>query len=248
MERAKTYFVSDAHFGADNSTTSEYREALFCKWLDTIKPDAAELYLLGDIFDFWFEYKYVVPRGFVPVMAKLKELSDSGVKIVYFTGNHDMWVFDYLPKVINAEIIRNPEVRTIGGKTFYMGHGDGLGRADHKYNAMKWMFHCRFFQFLFKWIHPDWGCKIALWCSKTSRKKHKLYTPNYETEFLVKYARTVLETSHYDFFIFGHRHIPYQHQLDENTLFTNVGDWLFNFSYAVFDGEKLDLLKFDMEK
>ena len=245
MERTKTYFVSDAHFGVDTTTTSEYREEQFIKWLDAIKADAAELYLLGDIFDFWFEYTYVVPRGFVLVLAKLKELADSGIKITYFTGNHDMWIFDYLPKVINAELVRNPEVRIIGGKSFYLGHGDGLGRIDRKYNMMKWMFANRFFQFLFKWIHPDWGYRLGLWCSKTSRKRHILPKhPNYEREYHVKFARAEIEKKHYDYFVFGHRHIPYQHKIDENVLVTNVGDWLFNFSYAVFDGEKLELLRF----
>ncbi len=246
MERTKIYFVSDAHFGVDSRETSAYRENLFVEWLEEIKNDAAELYLLGDIFDFWFEYKYVVPRGFVQVFVKLKELSESGVKIKYFTGNHDMWVFDYLPQIIGAELIRDSVIRKIGDKKFCIAHGDGLGKFDRKYNMMKWMFHNKFFQFLFRWIHPDLGCRLALWCSKTSRKKHILpRNPDYESEFLVRYARQVLENEHCDFFVFGHRHISFQYKLNEKSLFTNIGDWLFNFSYAVFDGETLKLMKFD---
>ena len=244
LNRTKIYFVSDAHFGVDSQFTTKQREKFFVEWLDAIKVDASELYLLGDIFDFWFEYSYVVPRGFVIVLAKLRELSDAGVKIKYFTGNHDMWVFDYLPKVIGAELHTVPEVREIAGKKFYIAHGDGLGKYDRKYNLMKGMFHNRFFQFMFKWIHPDWGCRFALWCSHRSRLKHDLpETPDYEKEYLVMYSREVLKKEHFDYFVFGHRHIPYQYVLDDSSLFTNIGDWLFNFSYAVYDGENISLQK-----
>ncbi|MCF0206517.1 MAG: UDP-2,3-diacylglucosamine diphosphatase, partial [Fibrobacter sp.] len=226
--------------------------------------------LLGDIFDFWFEYTKVVPRGFVLVIAKLRELADSGVKIKYFTGNHDMWIFDYLPKVINAELFRGPQEITIGGKAFYIAHGDEFSKSK-KYHLMKSMFANRFFQFLFKWIHPDLGCKIALHCSKSSRKKH-IFPKNmdFEKENLVIQARQILEKKHFDFFVFGHRHIPYLYNLDTDfdadadfndnpndnlnhnrsgkrkgvSCVTNTGDWLFNFSYAVFDGERLELRKF----
>ncbi len=244
LNRTKIYFVSDAHFGVDSQFTTNQREKFFVEWLDAIKVNASELYLLGDIFDFWFEYSYVVPRGFVIVLAKLRELSDAGVKIKYFTGNHDMWVFDYLPKVIGAELHTVPELREIAGKKFYIAHGDGLGKYDRKYNLMKGMFHNRFFQFMFKWIHPDLGCRFALWCSHRSRLKHDLpETPDYEKEFLVMYSREVLKKEHFDYFVFGHRHIPYQYALDDSSLFTNIGDWLFNFSYAVYDGENISLQK-----
>ena len=244
LNRTKIYFVSDAHFGVDSQFTTKQREKFFVEWLDAIKVDASELYLLGDIFDFWFEYSYVVPRGFVIVLAKLRELADAGVKIKYFTGNHDMWVFDYLPEVIGAELHTVPELREIDGKKFYIAHGDGLGKYDRKYNLMKGMFHNRFFQFMFKWIHPDWGCRFALWCSHRSRLKHDLpETPDYENEFLVMYSREVLKKEHFDYFVFGHRHIPYQYALDDSSLFTNIGDWLFNFSYAVYDGENISLQK-----
>ena len=244
LNRTKIYFVSDAHFGVDSQFTTKQREKFFVEWLDAIKVNASELYLLGDIFDFWFEYSYVVPRGFVIVLAKLRELSDAGVKIKYFTGNHDMWVFDYLPKVIGAELHTVPELREINEKKFYIAHGDGLGKYDRKYNLMKGMFHNRFFQFMFKWIHPDWGCRFALWCSHRSRLKHDLpETPDYEKEYLVMYSREVLKKEHFDYFVFGHRHIPYQYALDDSSLFTNIGDWLFNFSYAVYDGENISLQK-----
>lgn len=250
MDRLKVYFVSDAHFGADSVMTSSERESLFIRWLDEIKNDATELYLLGDIFDFWFEYKCVVPRGFVLVLAKLNELAQNGVKIKFFTGNHDMWIFDYIPQIINAELIRKPEIINIGKHKFFIAHGDGLCKSERGYNLMKSMFSNRFFQFLFKSIHPDIGCRIALWCSKTSRnshrKNHNMNCKNFnpENELLVQFAKQKLKSDHYDFFVFGHRHVVYQYKLANNSLFTSIGDWLNNFSYAVYDGQSLQLQKY----
>lgn len=200
------------------------------------------------MFDFWFEYKYVVPKGYSRIFSKLKEMSENGIKIKYFTGNHDMWVYDYLPAEIGAELYRKPETREIDGKKFYIAHGDGLGGYDKKYNLLKKVFANKFLQFMFKCIHPDLGYAIALSCSKSSRKKHYFPTNiNYEEEFLVKYSRTVLEKEHFDYFVFGHRHIPYQYNLAGDSLFTNIGDWLFNFSYVVYDNGNLNLIKYPHE-
>lgn len=241
-ENTKIYFISDAHLGIDNGHTSEYRELLLIKWLDQIKLDATEIILTGDIFDFWFEYKHLVPKGFYRLFSKLREISDSGIKITYFTGNHDMWIFGYLPQAIGAELVREVQVRTINGKKLYIGHGDGLGPYDKKYNFLKKIFSSSFFQFLFRTMHPSIAFRIALKWSSSSRKRHKFpKKDSFEDEWLVKYARSVLEKQDIDFFIFGHRHIPFQVQLSEKTVFTNLGDWLFNFSYAVFDGEKVEL-------
>ncbi len=238
----KRYFLSDAHLGVDSEFTSNQREELMIKWLDEIKQDALEVSLVGDIFDFWFEYKHVVPRGFSRLLAKLRELSDSGIKIKYYTGNHDMWVFDYLPNVIGAELIRSTEIVDLNGKKLYIGHGDGLGPYDKKYNLLKKIFAAKFFQFLFKLVHPEISFRFAFAWSASSRKKH--HYPNnvdYNDEWLVKYAKTVLEKEHIDYFIFGHRHIPIKLKLSENTEFVNLGDWLTNFTYAVYDGENLML-------
>lgn len=249
IKKTKIYFVSDAHFGIDGQYTSDFREKLMIKWLDEIKTDATELILDGDIFDFWFEYKHLVPRGFACLFAKLRELSDSGIKITYYVGNHDMWTFGYIEQVIGAEVFREAQIREIDGKVFYIGHGDGLGPYDKKYNFLKSIFLSKFFQFLFRLAHPSITFRIALAWSSTSRKRHRyLDKVNFDDEWLVKYARNVLEKKHVDFFVFGHRHIPFQYQIGEKTLFTNLGDWLFNFSYAVYDGESLQLLKYLEEK
>jgi UDP-2,3-diacylglucosamine hydrolase len=248
LKRVNRYFVSDAHLGVDSEYTSEQRENLLVKWLDEISKDALEVSLVGDIFDFWFEYKHVAPRGFSKLLAKLRELSDSGIKIKYYTGNHDMWVFDYLPKTIGAELIRTTEVLDVDGKQIFIGHGDGLGPYDKKYNFLKKIFSSNFFQFLFKLVHPEISFRIALAWSSSSRKQHH-YPKNvdYNDEWLVKYAKSVLEKQHIDYFIFGHRHIPIKLDIDENTTFVNLGDWLMNFTYAVYDGKEMKLLSYKSE-
>ena len=245
-EKNKIYFVSDVHLGIDSEYSSEYRESLLIKWLDFIKSDASELILAGDIFDFWFEYKHIVPKGFHKIITKLRELSDSGIKITYFTGNHDMWIFGYLNTAIGAELIRGTQIREINGFKLFIGHGDGLGPYDKRYNFLKKIFSSTFFQFLFRLVHPSISFRIALAWSSSSRKKHKYDKPiSYDKEWLVKHSRTVLEKEDINFFIFGHRHIPFQYKLSEQCLFTNLGDWLFNFSYAVFDGKNLELKRFE---
>lgn len=247
--KTKIYFVSDAHLGIDNEYSSLFREDLLIKWLDEIKSDATEIILGGDIFDFWFEYKHVVPRGFSRLISKLREISDSGIKITYFTGNHDMWIFDYLPQAIGAELIRGTQIRQINDKFLFIGHGDGLGPYDKHYNFLKKIFSSKFFQFLFKLVHPELSFRIALAWSSSSRKQHNYPKEiDFNEEWLVKYAKTVLEQQHIDFFVFGHRHVPFQMKINENTVFTNLGDWLFNFSYAVFDGEKMELKKMEIPK
>jgi len=246
-DKTKIYFVSDAHFGIDAKYSSDFREKLMIKWLDEVKQDAAELILGGDMFDFWFEYKHLIPRGFASLFAKFRELSDSGIKISYYAGNHDMWTFGYIEQVTGAELIRGTQVREIAGKAFFIGHGDGLGPYDKRYNFLKKIFSSTFFQFLFRLIHPSITFRIAFAWSSSSRKKHRYPDQiNFEDEWLVKYARTVLQSQQVDYFVFGHRHIPFQHSLSDKTLFTNLGDWLFNFSYAVFDGERMELNKYEI--
>ena len=238
----KLYFISDAHLGVDSCLSSEERELLLIEWLNQIKTDAGEINFLGDIFDFWFEFKYLVPRNFVRLISKIRELSDAGIIINFFTGNHDMWIFDYLPSICKMNIYKKPLIKEINGKFLYFAHGDGLGKYDRKYNVLKKFFSSKICQLLFKILHPSISFRIAMLWSKSSRKKHDYSeTINYENEFLVKYATEVLKTQHIDFFIFGHRHIPFQYKIEENVLFTNTGDWLINFSYSVFDGENLIL-------
>ncbi|MDR2836913.1 MAG: UDP-2,3-diacylglucosamine diphosphatase [Bacteroidales bacterium] len=241
----KIYFISDVHLGVDSEKTSLMRENMLIKWLDEIKNDAFEINFLGDIFDFWFEYKYLVPRNFVRFLTKIRELSDSGIIINFFTGNHDMWIFDYLPEICQLNLFRKPVTREIFGKVFFIGHGDGLGNYDKKYNLLKVFFASKICQFLFKTIHPSISFRIANTWSRNSRKKHKI-SKNFdiEKENLVKFAREELKKQHIDFFVFGHSHRPLQIKLEKDCVFTNTGDWLENFTYSVFDGECLVLKKF----
>ena len=239
----KTYFISDFHLGVPDYETSREREKRIVCWLDVIKKDAAALYLLGDVFDFWFEYKTVVPKGYVRLLGKLAELSDAGIEIHYFTGNHDMWVFDYLPEELNVSIHREPIVRDIGGKKFFIGHGDGLGPGDRGYKLIKKVFASRLCQRLFAVIHPDIGIRIAQYWSGKSRiaRDDKKFLGE-EKEWLAVYAREILKKEYFDFFIFGHRHLPLDIQLNGHSRYINLGEWVNYNSYAVFDGEKLELI------
>jgi UDP-2,3-diacylglucosamine hydrolase len=238
----KTYFVSDVHLGEPSHSESLVREKLLVKWLKEKAKDAEAFYLLGDIFDFWFEYKHVVPRGFTRFLGTISEITDSGIPVYYFTGNHDVWVFDYLSQETGVTVIRDVQEKEIHGKQFYIGHGDGLGTYDKGYNFLKKIFTNRFLQFLFKRIHPNFSVGFALRWSKHSRGKHE-YPENIdcEKEWLVKYSRDILTKKAFDYFIFGHRHIPIQYALNDKTEFINLGDWIYNFSYGEFDGNKFQL-------
>ena len=237
------------HLGLNDCISSDERETLLVDWLDKIKDQAKEINFLGDCFDFWFEYKYVVPRGFVRFLAKLRELSENEVVVNFFTGNHDLWTFGYLQKECKVNLFREAVIREIDGKIFFIGHGDGLGGFNIKHNLLKWVFVNRFFQFLFKIIHPSVSFKIATCCSKSSYKKHyTIKKENNKEELLVKYAKKVLEKNHIDFFIFGHTHNPFQIEIGENSVFTNIGDWVKNFTYAIYEENNLILKKYDFQK
>jgi len=240
----KIYFAADVHLGLDAGTNASERENAFVQWLDKIKADAKAIFLLGDIFDFWFEYKYVVPRGFTRVLGKIAEITDSGIPVHFFTGNHDMWIFDYLEKEIGITLHRSPLEIILQGKTFFLAHGDGLGKNDKKYNLLKKTFACKFFQRCFASLHPRIGIGIARTWSKHSRlSKGLAETFNPETDELLKFARHKLTEKHIDFFVFGHRHTPIQLKLNDNSVFTIVGEWIKGREYAVFDGENLVLEK-----
>jgi UDP-2,3-diacylglucosamine hydrolase len=246
----KIYFVSDAHLGSSELNDSLEREKKLVRWLDYIRKDAKALYLLGDIFDFWFEYKKAVPRGFTRFLGKLSELSDSGVEIHYFTGNHDIWIYDYLPEEIGLILHKNPFVMEIAGKTFYIAHGDGLGDNSHSFKLVRWVFHNRICRFLFRtFIHPDMGIKLAHIWAKHSRMKEKNHPKPYfgeEKENLVLYSKSYIQKHpETDYLIFGHRHILLDRMLTSHNRMIIVGDWLELFSYAVFDGKELVLKQFE---
>lgn len=245
----KIYFASDQHFGAPNPAESKKRETHFIQWLDEIKNDCQILYLVGDLFDFWFEYKTVVPRGHVRLLGKLAELSDSGIKIHFFTGNHDMWVFDYLPEEIGMELHHEPIEREYNGKQFYIGHGDGLGPGDHGYKFIKKVFRNKLCQWLFARLHPNFGIGLANYFSRSSRAatggNDKTYLGE-ENEWLAIYAKEKLQEKHYDYFVFGHRHLPLDLTIGENSRYINLGDWISDFTYAIFDGSKLTLEEYPL--
>jgi len=235
------------HFGSDIFDSSLKREKRFVRWLDSIKAEAKTLYLLGDIFDFWFEYRKAVPHGFTRFLGKIAEMSDAGTEIHYFTGNHDIWVYDYLPQEIGVILHKKPLVTEISGKTFYLAHGDGLGDKSHSFKLIRWVFHNRLCQKLFRLIHPDMGIGLAQIWAKSSRMKELSNPAPYfgeDKEHLVLYAKEYIQAHpHIDYLIFGHRHILLDLMLNKKSRMMIIGDWLQYFSYAVFDGEDLMLFQ-----
>lgn len=251
-DRNKIYFASDFHFGIPDHDRSLIREKRLVRWLDKIKDDAEHIFLMGDIFDFWFEYKTVVPKGYVRLLGKLAEIADSGIPVSLFRGNHDVWAFDYFEKELNIKLYRKPEIFTFSGKKFYLSHGDGLGPGDHGYKFLKKVFACPFNQWLFRWLHPDLGARMGLYFSKKSRLANvakegkKDSSNNIKDEMLYQYSLDVLKSDpEIDYFIFGHRHLPTQEKLNDKAQLIILGDWISNFTYAVFDGKNLELLKFE---
>ena len=244
-EGKKVYFSSDNHLGAPTPELSKPREQRFVAWLNEIQSDAAALFLLGDLFDFWFEYRTVVPKGFVRVLGKLAELSDAGIPIYFFVGNHDLWMKDYFKTELGIPVFHQPQAFSIGGHRFFIGHGDGKGPGDKGYKRMKKVFSSPFFQWLFRWIHPDIGVRIAQYLSV----KNKLISGDEDREFLgedgewlAQYAKRKLEKTHYDYFIFGHRHLPMTIDLGGGSTYINLGDWISHYTYATYDGQQTKLL------
>ena len=229
---------------------SKVREQQIISWLDFIKIDASELYLVGDVFDFWFEYSTVVPKGYIRFLGKLAELSDLGVKITLFKGNHDMWMFGYLKDQLHAEIISNEKIIHLNGKSFYIHHGDGLGPGNSKYKFLKKIFRSPLCQWLFARLHPNLGMGIAQRWSKHSRisGNNEEIFQGQENEWLIIYAKEILAHQHYDYFIFGHRHLPYDIQLKNNSRVVNLGEWINFQTYAVWDGDELKLEKWNSKK
>ncbi|HZV70421.1 MAG TPA: UDP-2,3-diacylglucosamine diphosphatase [Saprospiraceae bacterium] len=240
----KTFFASDFHLGTDGITKSVDRERLIVKWLDESAPDMKGLYLVGDIWDYWFEYGKVIPKGYSRLLGCLRRLRDADIPIYYFTGNHDMWMFRYLTDEFDIPIYRGPVVHEIDGKKFYIGHGDGLGPGDRGYKFIKQVFAHPASRWLFSRIHPNTGLSIMKFWSGTSRQHtqsdEKFLGP--EKEWLVHHALEILGQQDIDYFIFGHRHLPIDYDLGVNgARYINLGDWLVYNSYAVFDGENLAL-------
>ncbi len=251
MENSKkTYFVSDCHFGLAPKKESRQREKRFVQWLDKVSKDAEAIYILGDLFEFWFEYKSVVPKGYTRLFGKLAALTDAGIPIYFFRGNHDIWTFNYLHDELNLTIFNEPKTRTIQGKKFYLGHGDGLGKGDTSYNLLKKVFSCRINQFLFRWLHPDIGALMGYYFSSQSKASHYRKgidgVNNKGLKRLENYCQSILkDQTDIDFFIFGHVHKPASISLSNKAKYISLGDWINHFSYAVFDGDELKNKIFD---
>lgn len=246
MEKGKKiYFASDFHLGVPGFEKSLAREKNIVRWLTTIENDAEEIFLVGDIFDFWFEHKYTAPKGFVRLLGKLASLCDRGIKVHVFTGNHDMWMYDYLPKEIGFTLYREPIERDFNGKKFFIGHGDGLGPGDHRYKFLKKFFASSICQWLFARLHPNLSFGIANYFSKKSRlatgKNDEVFKGE-ENEWLFIFCKEMLKQKHFDFFIFGHRHLSLDLKPGENSRYINLGEWIHQQTYAVFDGENLELI------
>jgi UDP-2,3-diacylglucosamine hydrolase len=245
----KVFFASDFHLGIGTHTKSYEleRERKIIRWLDRILPETEALFLLGDIFDFWFEYKHAIPKGHTRFLAALSRFTDSGKPVYLFPGNHDMWMFDYLRDELNLIIYHDPIEIEIGTKNFFLGHGDGLGPGDHFYKVLRRIFRNSLARFLFRWIHPDIGIGFARRWSKNSRisKTGKGEFYRGEDEYLLQYCRKMDKQKSHDFYIFGHRHLPLDIQISEKSRYYNLGEWVKSYTYGEFDGEMFNLRKFE---
>jgi len=240
----KIYFASDFHLGAPNHQESRRREKKICSWLELISKDAKEIYLLGDLFDFWFEYNKVIPKGFERIKGKLAQLTDSGIKIHLFVGNHDLWTFGYLEDEIGLKVYKNPKIIKINNKKFFIGHGDGLGKGNGVYKFIKTIYQNSMCQFLFKLIPSYIGINLAQFLSRKNKKKQNISKEKLGENYLIEYCKSKLKEHSIDFFIFGHIHKPKNIPLSSNSTYINLGDWVTHFSYAELDGENLLLKNF----
>lgn len=247
----KVYFVSDLHLGAPALGDNRERELLFVDWLKSIRNDASMLFLLGDFFDFWFEYKKVVPKGYVRSLGALAELSDSGIPVHFFTGNHDIWAFDYLSKELGLIVHTDTLSVDLNGKKFFLAHGDDLGKKDFGYQIIKKFFHNRLAQWAFAKIHPDLSFRLANYWTKQSRLSYKNGDSGFkglEFEEQYHFSKSILKKEHFDYFVFGHRHIALNEEIASGTRMIILGDWIRKFTFGVWDGKEFSIEKIREEK
>ncbi len=254
----KIYFASDFHLGYPDFDTSLAREKKMLRWLDTIKADAQVIFLVGDVFDFWFEYKNAVPKGFVRLLGKLAELSDNGIEIILFTGNHDIWIFDYFTKEMSIKVYRDPQQYHLSYANspqhhhLYIAHGDGLGPGDNGYKVLKKIFENKLCQWAFGWLHPHVGIALAQWWSgsrKDPERQRRELVYRGEDEWLLNHARQVEKTAHHQFYIFGHRHLLLDMVVAPDSRYINLGEWCYDspvssYHYAVWNGTEMRIEKF----
>jgi UDP-2,3-diacylglucosamine hydrolase len=242
----KVYFLSDAHLGSRGIPHGRTQERRLVNFLDSIKYNAAAVYLLGDMFDFWYEFKLVVPKGYTRFLGKISELTDMGVEVHFFIGNHDIWCGDYLEKECGMILHRQPYTCEIYGKEFFLAHGDGLGDEDRKFRFLRSLFRNKFLQCMFSALHPRWSVDLGLEWAKHSRlKREDGKEPPYmgeNKEYLVRYSKSYLHTHpNINFFIFGHRHIELDLMLSRTARIIILGDWIRQFTYVEFDGQQLSM-------
>ena len=245
----RIYFCSDNHLGSPNRNLSLEREKIFITWLDQIKADAQAIFFLGDLFDFWFEYKKVVPKGFTRLFGKLAELSDSGIELFFFVGNHDCWIGNYFEDELGINVFHKKVDLNIDNYNILIGHGDGLGPGDSKYKFLKLLFRNPILKKLFSFIHPDIGISLGKFLSQKNKiisGDEKVFESE-DKEMLFSYCKDVLKTKYYHFFIFGHRHVPLELDLGNNSKYFNTGDWITHFSYLVYDGNSFNLNYFNKQ-
>ncbi|MDR2928750.1 MAG: UDP-2,3-diacylglucosamine diphosphatase [Cytophagaceae bacterium] len=249
MEKGKKiYFASDVHLGAPTIENHREHEQRFVRWLHSVKDTAAAVYLLGDIFDFWYEYRQAVPKGFTRFLGTLCELTDAGIPVHFFTGNHDIWIFDYLPEETGIIVHKQPLVTELYGRRFFIAHGDGLTRYETSYNRLKAVFTNPAAQWLFRWLHPDIGIRFAASWSKQSRKSKtgdsQARFRGEENEWLILWAKEMLAKEYYDYFVFGHRHVALNMELNNKSRLVYLGDWVSLFTYGEWNGTNFELKKF----
>ena len=241
-EGKKIYFASDFHLGTPDHESSLEREKKIVRWLDEISDDAQAIFLLGDIFDFWFEYSKAIPKGFNRFIGKLAELTDQGIDVIFFTGNHDMWMFNYFPDEFGIPIYRKPIDLNVNSKKFHIGHGDGLGPGDFTYKLLKKIFQNKLCQWLFARLHPNFGIGIAQFWSRRSRIASGSDMKDFgEKEWILTYCKEVEEKAHRDYYIFGHRHLYMERKVSDNSTYYNLGEWVNESYYGVFDGHTMEI-------
>lgn len=240
----KVYFASDQHFGIPNATESRKREDRFIRWMDEIKADAQVIFLMGDLFDFWHEWKYVVPKGYIRVLGKIAELKDSGIEIYFFVGNHDLWMKNYFQEELGIPVFFEKQYFEINNRQFLLAHGDGLGPGDKGYKRMKKVFTNPLAQWAFRWLHPDIAMRIANYMSQKNKMisgdEDKQFLGE-DKEFLILYSKEKLKTEKINYFVYGHRHLPMVLDLSPDSKYVNLGDWISYFTYGVFDGNSFAL-------
>ena len=244
----KIFFASDLHLGLSGISRKKEieREKKIVRWLNLIEKEAQVIFFVGDIFDFWFEYRHTVPKGYIRILGKIAQLVDRGIEVIFFTGNHDLWMCEYFQEELGIPVHKQSIEIVINGKAFLVGHGDGLGPGDNFYKILKKIFTNKIAQWLFRWLHPDIGISLAKRWSKSSRRRKKGFDEKFlgEKEYLIQYCRMKEKEKHRDYYVFGHRHMSLEFQLSDDSRYINIGEWVNKFTYGMYDGKSFGLRSF----